>query len=413
MSSPRLLLTNFHSLQNGGDAALLQVSLAQLRLEFPQVRLTLLANYPDETGLSALGVEVLPSPAALCGSFSGAAPFRQLINLFKGLLQPTGGWMKLRQAMAEVDFVLSCAGNPFFSMGRVGWPLLLSSLPLVLAHKAGAPYLLLPQTLGPLKRHWERVWMRSILRHARGVFLREEDSHKQAAALGTPPERISAVADPCFLLKPADEADARMMLYRYGWCPGQPALGVNLVPQMVHTLSAAQLAQVYQSFADVLENFANQHKVRLFFFAQSTGPTLREDDRLPARQVMAALPVGCEAVLVDEPLNPAQLKACYGQMDALVCMRLHAGLFALGAATPALFIGYLPKTGAVLNTLGWQQWGIDLSDCKTPVLGKRLSALWQQRQELHQRLKNLSPNWERCAAGAYQQLTDLIRAEGA
>jgi len=382
-SSPTLLLTNFHSLANTGDAALLEVTLKHLRASFDQPRVILSGNYPAEDGLTQMVDEVVPSPGALVGSFSGQSPLHQAASLLRGLLMSRTqgrlpvGWQRLLSAYQQADLVLSVPGNQFFSMGRFGWPLLTSAASLWLAQRQARPLYILPQSLGPFQRSWETWLVRRLYRSARLVFVRDAISLRLAQGWGLA-AKLTLAVDPTFDLQPAAPAEALAVLQRWGYDTRLPSLGISVLPRMVRTLSSRDLDSAQAALAGALGNLAAQG-VHLFFFAQSRGPTPREDDRLPERQVMAALPDPAAAVLVDESLPPALLKACYGRMDAFVASRLHAGLFALGMGVPALFIGYLTKTRGMLETLGGLDWLIPLEEINEVVLSDKLSALWQQR----------------------------------
>jgi colanic acid/amylovoran biosynthesis protein len=174
---------------------------------------------------------------------------------------------------------------------------------------------------------------------------------------------------------------------------------------MVHTLSASDLEATRAALGFALGQLAAKG-VHLFFFAQSRGPTSQEDDRLPARQVMAALPDPGAAVLVDAVLPPALLKACYGCMDAFVASRLHAGLFAVGMGVPTLFIGYLTKTRGVLETLGELDWLIPLEEINESVLTNKLSILWQRRDAWREALLPRLPGLAESARLPVQRIAE-------
>jgi colanic acid/amylovoran biosynthesis protein len=229
--------------------------------------------------------------------------------------------------------------------------------------------------------------VRRLYRHARLVFMRDAISLRLAQGwglatqTGSPAAKLALAVDPTFDLQPAAPAEAAAVLQRWGYDPQVPSLGVSVLPRMVHTLSVKALGSARAALAGGLGRLAAQG-VRLFFFAQSYGPTPQEDDRLPARQVMAALPDPTAAVLVDEMLPPALLKACYGCMDAFIASRLHAGLFAVGMGVPTLFIGYLTKTRGMLETLAGLDWLIPMEEINEAVLTEKLLSLWEQHAAL-------------------------------
>ncbi len=366
-SSPTILLLNFHSLQNAGDAGLLEASLAGLRRVFDQPRILVSSNYPAEAGFPRLEVEAVPSVGALLGSFPGKK------------IAP-GGWQRLWRAYDEADLVIGCAGNPFFSMGRFGWPLLLSACSVGLALSWQKPLYILPQTLGPFYRKWEQALVRGLYRSARLVFVREPLSLRLAEGWNLPPGRLHLSPDLAFDLSPARAIEAQTILQAAGCPVGRACLGVVAIPRMVRTIPIGPLQASYGLIAQGLGQLAAEKELQLVFFGQSSGPTRREDDRLAARKIMACLPDRSIATLVDEELTPAQLMACYGQMEAVLAGRLHAGIFALGMGRPVFFIGYLTKTAGLVEMLGRPEWMLPLEQLDERSLWKGLAELWEQRE---------------------------------
>ncbi|MDR3573355.1 MAG: polysaccharide pyruvyl transferase family protein [Anaerolineaceae bacterium] len=366
-SSPTILLLNFHSLQNAGDAGLLEASLAGLRRVFQQPRILVSSNYPSEAGFSRLGVEAVPSIGALLGSFQMGKKVQ-------------GGWHKLWQAYQEADLVISCAGNPFFSMGRFGWPLLLSACSVGLALLFNRPLYILPQTLGPFNRKWEELLVRALYRPARLVFVREPVSLRTAERWNMRPGRLQLAPDLAFDLTPGSAEEAQAILRAAG-CPAQrPRLAVVAIPRMVLTIPGGPLQASYALLGKVLGRLAAHYNLQLVFFGQSSGPTPREDDRLAARKIIACLPDPSIATLVEDELTPAQLMACYGQMDALLAGRMHSGIFALGMGKAVFFIGYLIKTAGLVEMLGKTGWMLSLEQLDEPSLWEKLSEVWEQRE---------------------------------
>ena len=373
--SPTILMLNFHSLQNAGDAGLLEASLAGLRRVFQQPRILVSSNYPAEAGFSRLGVEPVASVGALLGSH-------------KGNKLPAGGWRQLLKAYQQADLVIGCPGNTFFSMGRFGRPLLPSACSVGLALCWHKPLYILPQTLGPFNRKWEERLVRALYRSARLVFVREPISLRLARRWDLQPGRLQLAPDPAFDLSPASEAEAQAILQTAG-CPAQGArLGVVVIPPMVRTIPNGPLQASYGLLARVLGGLAAQYNLKLVFFAQSRGPTAREDDRLAARKVIACLPNPSTAILLEDELTPAQLMACYGQMDAVLAGRMHAGIFALGMSKPVFFIGYLTKTAGLVEMLGRPDWMLPLEQLDERSLWKGLAELWEQREIRSARLQS-------------------------
>ena len=117
-----------------------------------------------------------------------------------------------------------------------------------------------------------------------------------------------------------------------------------------------------------------------------------------ARLVMAQLPEGVEAELMDMPTKPELLRAAYGQMDLFIATRLHSGIFAIQMGVPTLFIGYLHKTRGLMEMLGMEEWMLEIGDVTEEVLWHKLEALWLCRDAVRSMLAERVPALRACAA---------------
>ncbi len=208
-----ILLVNFHSRCNAGDAALLDVSINQIKRVFPAAHIVVAANWPFEPNEDSGSVEVIRSPYALCGvgvqkpitKQIGSALYGAILGWLSAhhLIGASSkaipcGWDQLFCAYRNADFVAAVPGNQFLSTGRWGWPFPLIALAIQLTHWFNKPLYILPQSIGPLKRNWEKFILHSIYRKARLIFLRDAQSMRLAKQLHFPEEKTRYVPDPAF-----------------------------------------------------------------------------------------------------------------------------------------------------------------------------------------------------------------------
>jgi colanic acid/amylovoran biosynthesis protein len=406
MSDLKVLLVNFHSSRNAGDAALLEASLIQLREAFNQPHLIVSANYPKEDYLSNLNIEVVPSPDALISihRWKFLQVFSFIIGLISSLIIRVMGqgwllivhpkWRPLLKTYQQVDLVVGCPGNQYFSMGRFGWPLFVSGFSVFLAHLFGKPFYVLPQSSGPFNRWWEKRLMKWLYGRARLVLLRERGSLLLLKNLGIPSSNLRYIPDPAFSLPASSPRDSRNKLF-----PESPssirengAIGVTAITRMVRTLDAERFEPYYQSMAGVLRFMVEKYGVKIVFFPQVTGPTKKEDDRIAAEIIAGKMrEIRDNLILLDQPCAPGTLKSLYSQMDIFIASRLHSGIFSLSMNVPTLFIGYLTKTRYILETLDLQEWLVELENLDETQLLRKLEILWLQRKEIQFKLKAMMP----------------------
>ena len=406
----RITVINLHSSRNVGDAALLEMALATLREAFAGCHITLAMNDPDPiyADRDPAHVAVVPSLAAVMGAQdTRRGPVRQTAAL-AGLLAlglPAAAWHRLSgrvlpwprgnirdllAAYAEADLIVGCPGNIFASTGRVGKTLVISALTVAYGLLLGKPFYVLPQSIGPFRGGWPRWVTAALYRRGRLVFAREPVSFRVGQELGLAAARLRLAPDLAFALPPVPRAEARSILNRLGLGDG-PRLGVTVINRLLRTVDDQTWDRYEASVAHALARFMRAYGARVVFLPQVTGPTAREDDREAARRVVAAMGNPPGAVVMDDILPPAVLKALCGEMDAFVATRMHSAIFALSMGVPTLLVEYLAKTRGLAEMLRLEAWRLDLSEVGPDRLWEALDRLWQERAALRQQLAETIP----------------------
>lgn len=405
---PTILIINFHSSRNAGDAALLETAIEQLRSSFPGVRCIISANYPDDAYVRSLGVDLVPSPATIIGLSAKDLPLLQIVRMVLGLLVSCivalfpraclgkwfipRNWHVLLAAYYQADLVVSIPGNIFVTMGIFGWPYFVSAVSVILAFLFRKPFYVMPQSLGPVERRWERLLLRWLYSQARIVFVRESVSFRLGQELGLPRERLRQTPDLAFGFSPPAERDAALgFLDRLGYTIYSNPVGVTIINQPGARLDSGHMARYYSTMAHILSRFVETYGVTLYFFPQVTGPTKVEDDRITTRLVIDCMNVRQNIVFLDKPMSPALLRTLSGFMEIFVATRMHSGIFAVTMGVPTLFIGYLGKTRGVVEDIGVQEWLVELSEIHENLLWNKLESLWLQRYEVRKVLAKTVP----------------------
>lgn len=412
----KLLIINLHSSHNAGDHVLLLVGLQQLYAQFPGCQITLAMNDPASYRDRAdAGDEVVVDSFFAWFKVGNAAEWGSRLRRWWILLRSL--WIALCwrwfgidrshslppraratvQAYLQADLIVSCAGNFLYSRGHMGGlPLLGPVFTIAYAWLANKPIVMLPQTIGPLWRSWERWVVRWLLGRVLQILLRDPTSAALLAQMGIPATRYTVAPDIAFSYTHADATAARQVLARYGfnWEQPKPCLGVTLINwQAQHPLFTDQ-TRYEAAVAAAIHHFVEQYDGYAVLFAQVCGPTPADDDRVPARRVqalLAATPCADRVLLIDEEVPAAILKAAYGRMDLFLGSRLHSNIFALTEEVPVLAIAYQTKTVGVLQTLDLAQWVIPIEATTAERLIPLLEQLWAERATVHAQIQTRLP----------------------
>jgi colanic acid/amylovoran biosynthesis protein len=272
-------------------------------------------------------------------------------------------------------------------MGNFGWPFLISATSIFLAYLYKKPVYVLPQSIGPLQRRWERNLLKWLLTRTRITFVREPISLRLAMDLGIPAEKVKLSPDLAFESASVDRDYALSRLDDLGHDGSKGKVGVTVINRMIETLKGEWFSLYYSALAASLERLVQKYGVRIYFFPQVIGPSPQEDDRIAARKVGEIMKDVTEnIVIVEEQLSPAMLKGMYGLMDIFVATRMHSGIFALSMGVPTLLIGYLTKIRGMVESLDLQEWLIEIEKVDEEYLWEKLEKLWLQRDMLRGRL---------------------------
>lgn len=388
MKTPtRILIINTHSAENAGDRALLECTVHQLTTAFPSTEIVISANRPNEQYFQSCGYKVIPSFTFLAGQSQKKSAIYQILNATTGWRQThriskanLDPWQVLAKEFQAADLVVGVAGNQFHSSGKFSWPMVLLSAEVQLAHDYHKPFYTMPQSIGPFRASWECQLVKHLYRNGRIIFLRDPISVSLANEIGLE-SVVSFAPDPAFAFQPGDSSEAFQILSQYGFLPGQPAIGITVLPGLGGSVNQRDIQNYYTSLAAGLDAFLQNQDVHLYFFNQVSGSSNIEDDRVGIQKILSLLEKHQDRLhWINSSLSPAQLKACYGWMELFIPSRLHSGIFALGMGVPCMFIGYLTKTRGVLKSLGLERWVAQLEALTPELVHSKIVAAWEERQ---------------------------------
>jgi colanic acid/amylovoran biosynthesis protein len=389
---------------NAGDAAQLEAAILNLRQHFQEPRIWVAANHPSDTELYNLCDKVLPSIPSLVGIGEDNIKPVKFLNFIKVLFyllmaflfrkrtpnyDPSSkNWDALFNSYRKADLIISVPGNIFFTMGRIGFPFLCSSLAILPAKIFEKPFYVLPQSIGPIKRRWEGWILKKLYQYAKIIYLREPISYQLAERIKLPMDRVQLSLDQTIQISEPDDEEIPKILQELDYTKARIAIGVTVIPRMVKSLSQSTMDLYYQALAGSLTYFVIKHRMDIYFFPQVTGPAPHEDDRMAFQEVTSLMSCPSEHIkILDKRLNHNSLGHLYQKMDFFLASRLHSGLFAMSYGIPTLMIGYLTKSKGIMEMLDLQEWQLDINKLDQQLLTNKLDALWQQRIRVSSQLR--------------------------
>ena len=428
----RILIVNAHSFRNAGDAALIQVTVQQLRASLPGCSIVLSIDDTDQ--MPPMDVEVTSSLFTWVkkADEEGYSSWRvlHLLWLVPATLLPVitfRFWRKpvlaltpskvqsMLRAYWEADAVVSKPGGFLYSSG-LGLTLLVSVYIMALALLLDKPLYLLPQSIGPLTRRWECHLLKWILSKARLVMVRERISLAQLASCNLSDPGGLLVPDMAFAFQGQPrEVAAKWMEENLGQDLGDgPILGMTVIDWGAQNPQFRNQEKYEAACSGAARFFLQTYGGRVILFSQVFGPYQSSDDRPPAQRVASYLRDLKAVSFISAPVPPDLLKALYGLTTLFIGSRTHSCIFALSQGVPTLAIGYQHKTRGIAQMAGIERWVIDIEDINEEKLVGRVAALWEEREAIRRdlccRIKELAEQAQQAGAMVCRDLAKIRKS---
>ncbi len=250
-------------------------------------------------------------------------------------------------AIARADLVVSCGGSFLHDLYAPNLNPRLATFHL--ARRAGVPYVIFGQSIGPFVSPLSRQATREVLDGAAWICVRDEASARVVRELGVSAPMRQGV-DAAVLGK------ARRVPKGAG-----PVLGVTVRSwHFPGQGDAAQLQDQYErAVAEACDAFCRHTGGTVRFLSNCTNyGGYRQDDRVAARRVAALMAHDAEVVETAD-LDFATLRGECGACDFFLGTRMHSLIFATTAGVPSVGVAYEQKTYEWMRQVG----------CTTEVVG--------------------------------------------
>ena len=395
----KIVLINVHSSLNAGDAALTEVTVAQLEKKFHDIEIEIVMNdpmsyYHDEKTLVSFLTwvnqsNIKPIFRFFWLIFISAIPALTKRMLGKAFYLPLcPSITPTIKSLIDADLVISSAGGYYYSYAK-GRAFLYISYTLALVILAGNPLYMLPQSYGPFQYWYERIIAKWLLPRVNVLMVREPESLEYLNKLRIHNQSIHLFPDMAFSFNGSQNENSvdSFMLILNKLPKDQPLLGITVIDWGTQYLKFSNQDQYEQSLVVIIKHFINNYNGSIILFPQSCGPSPSEDDRIPAMRIINRLSeFNGRIILIDNPLRPDVLKTLFGYLDILIGTRMHSNIFAMIEGTPVIAIGYLPKTFGMASMVGIENWVIAIEDINPNVLMDKLDELWKDRELVHRKL---------------------------
>ena len=298
----------------------------------------------------------------------------------------------------NADIIGSLAGGDSFSDIYGLRRFFYVSLPQLLVLLLDKPLVLLPQTLGPLNGRVARTVGGFIMRRAKRVYARDQESLDEVRHLmGRNHSKLAFSYDMAFLLEPVAPLNKPGWLANKG--PTPPLVGLNVSGLLymggytrnnMFGLKSDYRELVRQIIGYFIEQKGAQ--VVLVPHVFGGGDDLESDVAAGAAiyEELGSQYHG-KLQLISEEYDEHEMKHLIGQCDFFLGSRMHSCIAALSQGVPAVGLAYSKKFLGVLRTIGAERLVVDLRELDAKKIMALVEAAYMSREETAAQLAREMP----------------------
>jgi|GEM_PF-1680580 len=354
----KVCITDIFGSSNRGDALLCDALVHSIRDAFPLADLSGVAHFPNAERRRHPGIDWQEAPGR------SHADNKVLRRIWNGLRSAStvgyasiGAPPALRNTwplpMAQLaairniknaDLVVSSAGGFLLDANATIYSHLLQ---FYLARRFGRPYVLAPQTIGPIRGARLKQMTATALSDAVLIAVREKYSYRFLIDdLGLPPAKVVRTTDIAFEHEGSDVTAGTQALLGLSVGPDERFIAATAVnwPFPEENAPKAAFARYRDKLAALLTALHGRYGRRIVLLNQVS------EDLPLARDVAARCG---DAVVVDEEDRTTEvMRGMTERADVLLGSRFHSCVFALLGRVPLYCLAYTYKSTGIMEDLG-------------------------------------------------------------
>ncbi len=360
----KILISGYYGFDNSGDDAILKAIVKDIKRIGEDVRIIALSNNPSCTE-EIYGIEA--------------------VNRFgiKGVVK----------AIKDCDLFISGGGSLLQDVTSTRSLLYYITL-MKLAKLYKKPVMVYANGIGPINRSINRVLTRNILNKVDLITLRDEDSKIFLEELGVKNENVHVTADPVFNLKPTDRSMVIKILKKESIPLDKPLVGVSVREwKNAHGL--------VENMAKSIDYIGNKYNVNIILI-----PMHYPEDLSISYDILSRV-AGGSCYVLSNKYSVEDIMGIINGLEMMIAMRLHSLIYAASQGVPMVGLIYDPKIEGFLRSIDMNHM-CTVEDMEYDELIKNIEYVWDNREELGLRLKELDQHMKEKAVKNAHMALDLL-----
>lgn len=416
----RVVISHAYSIENKGDAALLEVLVQDIRRQYGQnCHIDILTIDEIEDGAEFAEVPMheafmyyaLNSPRTRLGKIFYTftmMPYTIVWAWFRTHLRLTlplsRNLREVTEMYEQADMIITVGGGYFRTSGTAVTfiNLLLMLHPLVFARTLQVPTYLYTMSVGPFYSRLERWLVAREFARIPLILIREDTSVKLLESMGIV-NNVHRSVDSGFLFRSTSTIDLRKELKI---STGRPLVGVTARKW----LNTASQEKYETELASALDEIIETHGVDIVFIPQVTSTHNHDDDREVSRSIAARMTQREHLHVMEDDYTHHDVKAMYDSLNYIIGTRFHSVIFSLTSHVPAIAIEYEHKTSGIMRDLSLSKWTLKIEEVQSARICELFTCLVKERAQYVEQLNRVLPPYVAQASDAISLVADSNRS---
>lgn len=418
----KIAITNYFTWYNKGDAGIIQGTIEVLKNIFgDDIEINILSYMPNEDSKRFL------KDKNVKGVYSNMVnPYNQdthiyemsklalVTNIIKNLIRININKTKFlnnnksMQVLDESDLIVVVGG------GYLGGENLGSNIvhlnQIYMNTKLNKPVILWGTSIEPTQNKKVDFFIKYIMKRLTHIFPRETITYKYLEKF-LPNDRITLIPDMAFAL--TQETNISFEFIESLNEKFDKLIGLTVRSwEFPNSNNPDKDKETYiNSIVDMTINCAQKYNAAIVFVPQVIFKSgCGDDDSIIAEYIKDRLPDEYREnfIIRKDDWSPAEIKALIEKFDIFVGTRMHSNIFATSMLVPTIAIAYEKKTNGIMETLGLEDYVINIDEITSKKLIHKLDQIMIDRRNIVEHLSIRIPKIRKDILKNSQKIKSLI-----
>ena len=228
------------------------------------------------------------------------------------------------------------------------------------------------------------------------ITLREDVSYQNLRDMGVKNDRVFAISDLAFLLRPVPSDQAKeIMMQEDIEETNKPLIGITVTRDIASKAfsylnnSASSYHKHIKMLAQVIDNLTSRLDATVIFIPHCIGFAKELDDRIVATDIFQMVKNKNRVKVITNEYAADELKGLIGQFDLFIGERIHSVVNAMSMCVPSIAMSYsTDQRLGIIKMVGQENAICYVEGLDANTLISKIDEIWSEREKIKSELKS-------------------------